>query len=77
MQTQCAVFFSFFRLSAQGLYSVTVISGLALMTFSLSRLWDEMQKTATRHTPQKAFAADAQKNMVLHTSVFCPTDQKP
>lgn len=56
MQTQCAVFSSFFRLSMQGLYSVTVISGLALMTFSLSRLWDKMQNTTTPPCPQKTWS---------------------
>lgn len=39
MQTPCAAFFSFFRLLVQGLYSATVISDLALLTFSPSRLW--------------------------------------
>lgn len=45
MQTQCAVCFSFFSLPVQGLYSVTVISGPALVTFSLSHLGEKMQKT--------------------------------
>lgn len=53
MQTQCACFFSFFRLSVQGLYSVTVISGLALMTFSLSQLWMRCRRQKSQISPLK------------------------
>lgn len=69
MQTQCAVCFSFFSLPVQGLYSVTVISGPALVTFSLSHLGEKMQKTMI--SPRMTFAAEGQRSTVLHSPIFC------
>lgn len=69
MQTQCAVCFSFFSLPVQGLYSVTVISGPALVTFSLSHLGEKMQKTTI--LPKMTLAAEGQRSTVLHLPMFC------